>query len=94
MKILAKNYNSRDELEKYVGDNYGLTTENKEHTIEGTRKELIKLNLSGKRMVWGIKCVETDPQDSPPKTQKPQRGEIFEHGINLPTEKINKKKNG
>ena len=79
VKILAKKYNTREELEAKA-----LGSDPKKDTIVGTRAELAKLHLSDQTTVHGLKCVITDsPTRPPPKVEKPDRGEIKPHGINL-----------
>lgn len=62
MKILAKDYTSRVNLDTYVknqiGDDIGANRI-AGHTIEGTEDELKKLSLSTANVVYGIKIIET-----------------------------------
>ena len=86
IKILAKNYSTREELEADITRRFGRTTEIKEHTIEGNREELERLQLNDKRRVWGLACVIFDtPTENKAIAvkEKPERGEIFKSGINL-----------
>ena len=59
----AKNYKSRNELEKYIRAEIGDDMErNKEAnlSITGTRAELERLKLSDRSTVFGIRCEITD----------------------------------
>lgn len=78
--INAKDFSSRQQLEAFVANKYGLTVEDKKDTIAGTKEELNKLNLSHKTSVWGIRCVETN-YSPPQKFDKPLRGEIHKYSI-------------
>ena len=83
-QILAKDYSNRGALEEFVGQKYGRdTTPKSDVKIIGTQKELAALNLSGKTMVWGISCEETDALkiDGPPP-EKVNRGKIHSYGLN------------
>lgn len=84
--INAKDYSQRGELENKVRNLIGLTAEIKsDYEIHGKRGELARLQLSDTTMFWGIKCVITDmPTEvkTQKETEKPQRGEIKEFGLN------------
>jgi hypothetical protein len=83
MKILAKKFKFRVDLENEVRNKLGLTTNEKpDHTIEGTREELHRLQLSDRSIFWGIKCVITDDPTEAKKIGKPNRGQLKEFGIN------------
>lgn len=61
--FIAKNYVSRDDLEKAVFAKIGTNiNKNKEieHQIIGTREELRNLLLDDTTNIWGVKCVITD----------------------------------
>jgi len=61
MEILAKDFNTRQELETKVSSLFGLTTTYKpDHIIKGAGKELKKLFLGHAKVFWGIKCEQTD----------------------------------
>lgn len=59
----AKDFSSRQDLEKYISAETG--TDNKAnrdnlHEIRGTRKQLVKLFLDDLKNVWGVKIVITN----------------------------------
>ena len=84
MKIFAKNFLLRYDLENEVRNKFGLTADPKpEHTIEGTREELKRLFLSDRTVFWGIRCIITDSPTLPKKVSKVNRGERFKSGLNL-----------
>ena len=84
MKLQAKNYSTRSELENKVRNSLGLTPEPKAATIEGTREELDRLSLSDCTIFWGIKCIITDtPTETKPQTELVNRGTQHKFGINL-----------
>lgn len=93
MLINTNEYSSRVDLEKYVSSLSGLTPETKIHEIKGTRADLARLQLSEDTLFWGIKCIATDPLVKQSPTEKPNRGEIYFSGINLPADKKGKIKN-
>ena len=81
--FLAEVYNSRRDIEDDIIRFSGQTADLKPNVrIEGTREQLKKLQLSGRRTVWGVKCVELDPGTPPAKTDKANRGKQFDYGIN------------
>ena len=94
-KILANKFKLRADLEEKVRGLYGLTTDPKDAVIEGTQLELKTLQLKHQATFWGIPCRATDqeaekkkdPEDTP---EVPNRGKVFEGGINL--EKKDQKK--
>lgn len=88
----AGDYSNRTELENAVRNKISLTPEPKDSTVEGTREELFRLQLSGKCTYWGMQVIEKDPEDPKPVTEKPERGVVFESGINLEAEKKGKVK--
>jgi len=77
MKIKAKDYKTREEIELVCKDS-GTEIE-----IEGTRDELSKLGLSKSTKVYGAKCIETDSIEDSKVQEVPSRGEIYKSGINL-----------
>jgi len=61
MIIQAKQYKNRQDLELFVKNNYGLTPDLKtDITIKGKRDELEILQLSDRRLFYGIKCEISD----------------------------------
>jgi hypothetical protein len=83
MKLLAANYQTRQDLENDVRNKIGLTPEAKDkHTIEGSRADLAKLSLSDRSIFWGIKCLITDDPTIIKKGTKPDRGQLHDFGIN------------
>jgi hypothetical protein len=93
MRIEAKNFKLRSDLENEVRNKIGLTTDPKpKHTIVGTKEELARLHLSGRTIFWGILCEVIDSKPEIKVAGKPERGPVFESGINLPEEKKGKKK--
>lgn len=86
MKLLAKEYKTRSELEDAVRNKIGLTTDRKDHTIEGTAEELARLHLSPSTIFWGCSCVIADEPIKPAQEvvqEKPDRGEVVASGINI-----------
>jgi len=72
-EILAKNFNSRQDLESYLRAEIGDNIEkNKDegNIIKGTRQELKKLFLSDVSTVFGCKVVITDLPTSQLLTEK------------------------
>lgn len=84
MKILAKDYKNRVDLERFVSGKFGLTPDLKpDHTIEGKREDLLKLHLSDTNIFWGIKCVIADtPTENKAETTNADRGPKTDFGIN------------
>lgn len=81
IKILAKDYKTRDLLENHVKNTIGLTPEPKlSFQIVGTEEELKDLFLSSKTTFWGITCVCTDEKEKP-VAERPNRGEIYKPKI-------------
>lgn len=75
--IEAKNYASRTELEK------GIISKDLKGVIFGKKEELVRLGLSDKTTINGLKCVITDePSQIKPQQERPQRGEINNSKIN------------
>ncbi len=79
--LLAKDFSSRDALEKYVEQNFEKTTTTKDAIVEGTDEELLALNLSHGDMVWG---VVASSKDYKPKVNLPkvERGEKYPSKLN------------
>jgi hypothetical protein len=63
IKFLAKEYLSRDDLESAIKIKVGNSiylNQDAGHSIEGTREELKKFNLSDETNIFGVKCIITD----------------------------------
>jgi len=59
--INSSDFSLRNDLENYIKGIIGLTPEFKsDYKIQGTKKDLNRLNLSNKSVFWGISCVEID----------------------------------
>ena len=71
--LFAKNFQSREDLEKEVE----FSADSSTLTIKGTRNELKKLHLSEKTTVYGVRCIATDSKPKEKVFEKPFRGEIF-----------------
>lgn len=85
MKLLAKNYKTRMDLENEVRNKIGLTTDVKagKHSIEGEKHELAALGLSDRSIFWGVPCVITDePTEIRKQDKAPDRGKRTKFGIN------------
>ena len=57
MKFLSKDFNSREELDKAVLALAGSNIDDNRkagHTIEGTEKDLLRLQLDATTTVWGV----------------------------------------
>jgi hypothetical protein len=87
--ILAKDFNSRSELENNIRNKTGLTPVLKpDYLIQGTKNELNRLFLSDKSIFWGI-CVEIiNDKGKKVVSEKGEinninRGEIKKSGINI-----------
>lgn len=87
--IQAKDFKTRNDLEKYVRNKYDLTPTRKDAEIVGTPGELMNLRLSERVIFWGIPCRTAETKKKKDvEVKKIDRGERVESGIN-----INKKKN-
>ena len=83
LKFLAKDYQTRSDLENAVRNKCGLTPEIKEeYLVSGTKDELKKLHLSENTIFWGIRCEAVDSKPKGVTQPKPERGEIHSFGIN------------
>mgnify|MGYP007031193344 CR=1 FL=1 len=72
MIFLAKDFETRQELERKVASALGLTTEMKKgYLIKGTIEELKRLHLGEGSLFWGISAEITDPKKAEPN-KKPQ----------------------
>ena len=60
MIIKAGDFQSRDDLERYIKAEIGITAIKSDHLIRGTREELKQLRLSDTATVYGIMCQITD----------------------------------
>ena len=78
MKILARNFNKRADLEREV-----VGKDIAQDTIEGTRQELARFCLSDKSTIHGIKVVITDtPTQKDKQSARPDRGQRIKGGLN------------
>lgn len=83
VKIKAGDFSTRSDLELYVSGLYGLTPEiKKDVSIEGSKKELKKLQLSHSKLFWGIVCIENGYTQKKKKVNEADRGKIHKFGIN------------
>lgn len=84
MKIKAKDYKNREDLEAFIRDEVGLTVDLKpDYSIEGKKDELKILHLSDRNTVWGINVINvTDEPTKNKKVHKVKRGKIFKSKIN------------
>ncbi len=84
MKLLAKNFENRTDLERKIQETTGDSPERKDkYTIEGTRAELAQFNLSDTSTVYGWQVVITDtPTQQKTQTPVPDRGQRYKSGIN------------
>lgn len=79
--IKAGDFASRMELENYVRNKYGLTTEPKEVRIYGTKQELRRLQLSHGSVFWGIGCECDEPVVKEKSVGRIPRGKRTAYGI-------------
>lgn len=79
--IVAKDYPSRDALEKYIEGLFGATPDPKDAIITGTDAELRELFLSHGDAVWGVVATSRNYK---PKVNVPrvERGEVFKTKLN------------
>lgn len=92
MIFTAKDYQIRSQLEDAVRNGSGLTTNPKpKHSIQGTKQELARLNLSGSSLFWGISCKELEPEPEKSTEEVPDRGPKTESGINLDQKRVDLK---
>ena len=81
MDLFAKDFNTRQDLERKVSSLFGLTAETKANDkIIGTKQELKKLLLGHGSVFWGIRCEDQDFQ-TPAKTVKISRGKIHKEKL-------------
>lgn len=80
MIFFAKDFDTRQELERKIASGIGLTAESKpKYSIEGTTMELKKLHLGDGSIFWGITVKVTDSAPAPidkKKVERVNRGEI------------------
>lgn len=89
VKIFAKEFSNRNDLESSIGKDHGLTSERKpDLIIVGTREELENLNLTDQTTFYGIGCSITDTPTLSKKTIPIDRGERYDFGINSRDKKI------
>lgn len=83
--IKAEDFKTRSELEDFVRNKIGLTTDPKpKYIIEGKVEDLRRLYLSQSTIFWGISCKELDAEPKEPvEPTKVDRGVVVEGGINL-----------
>lgn len=81
--LKAKDFPSRDALEKYIEDNFDKTPEPKDVTIEGTDGELLVLNLSHGDSIWGVVSLSKNykPQVNVPKVERGEKHPSKLNGI-------------
>lgn len=89
MKLKAKDYSSQD-IEKHVANKYGLTPDQKAHTIAGTRRTRT-LGALRQYRILGNSLYDHRRSDTR-EIEYPQAGQgaLHEGGINKPK----KRKNG
>lgn len=83
MIFLAKDFDTRQELERKVASVLGLTADSKpSHSIQGTVGELKNLHLGHGSVFWGIRAESTDidpvatDKKGKKKIERVNRGEI------------------
>lgn len=83
--LLAKDFASRDDIEKHIELNFGKTSEPKDVTIDGTDGELLTLNLSHGDTIWGVKATSKDykPTVNLPKVERGERYPSKLNGIQI-----------
>ena len=86
--ILAKDFNTRGDLENNIRNTLGLTPDHKpNYIIQGTKQELNKLFLSDKSIFWGIRTELIDDKGKKVIIKKEKsninRGKIIKSGINI-----------
>ena len=84
--IKAKDFNTRQELDIFVKGKYGANPSSQSPVtgddvrIEGTRKQLARLRLSGTSTFYGIPCKELDPLPVVERVEKVNRGKQTNFG--------------
>lgn len=90
-EIYARNFKTRDDLERHVTSKYGRNTNPVELTvIFGTRQELAEKNLSHGKRVWGVIVIDSEHEE-PMEVSPPDRGEVKKSGLNGGTTSIRKR---
>lgn len=79
MKIQAKEFSRRKDLEEYIKGKYGSTETS--DAIEGTKEELRRLHLKHGSFVWGVRCTETDYKKNKKEKIKVPRGKVHQFGV-------------
>lgn len=65
MIFYAKNYKTRELLNYDICNKSGFTIDKKpQHSIEGTKAELLNLRLMPTSMLWGIACKAVEPTEN------------------------------
>lgn len=81
-KINAGDFSTRGDLEQYVRNTLGLTTELKKAVIRGTEEELKRLHLAAHSRFWGIGCeVIAGKRKAKAAVAVPDRGPFHPSGI-------------
>lgn len=80
--INVADFESRAALEHHVIAVAGEASQKAQFVIKGTRAQLGAFRLSDKTVVYGVRCEVTDPLPKAEATEKPNRGEVFDSGIN------------
>jgi hypothetical protein len=84
----VSSYNSREELETAIINDFGKTTDKKDAVIVGKISDLYKVQLSHGQSVWGVMVESTDFISSP-VVDKPQRGAMFKSNLNYTQDETN-----
>jgi len=92
MKIKAKDFSGRDELEKHIVTTYGRSTEKKVHTIVGTEKELAEYKIKHGQSLWGIMVTATDYKPKEKVVREPRGERKVESSVNGKNISIKKRK--
>ena len=83
VKIQAKNFDIREDLDREIIRLTGSGTEDKSNFIvEGKRAELKKLHLDETKSVYGVKCDVTDGLKEKRQKSTADRGLMHPFGIN------------
>ena len=83
IKIKARDYSVRDDIEKAIIALTGNdTTPKTTHIISGKREELAVLGLDETSTIWGVKCEVTDGARELKTKNEADRGVQFESGLN------------
>lgn len=81
MKILAKTFLTRTDLENYIKYHYQGKKILKKDVISGTKAEMYSLGLDHTTSVHGVPCEITDLKKE--TLAPPDRGGVQEFGINI-----------